>query len=105
MATDKKFAVAGISTLNGKTKVRFANDAARIKILVKNGHTDIELVDLPREMTKAEIAQYMTETGFGKGNAAIEAAVKDLAKKNRVKAASSVNKATTTAETAAAVAQ
>ncbi len=46
MATDKKFAVAGISTQNGKTKVRFANDAARVKILIKNGHTDIELIDL-----------------------------------------------------------
>ena len=105
MATSKTFAVAGVSTLDGKTKVRFANDAARIKILVKNGHTDIKLVDLPREMTKAEIAQYMTETGFGKGNAAIEAAVKDLAKKNRVKAVPAVNKATTTAETAEAAAQ
>lgn len=87
MATNKTFAVAGVSTLDGKTKIRFANDAARIKILVKNGHTDIELVDLPREMTKAEIAQYMVETGFGKGNAAIEAAIKDLAKKNKVSVA------------------
>lgn len=105
MATDKKFAVAGISTLNGKTKVRFANDAARIKILVKNGHTDIELVDLPREMTKAEIAQFMYDTDFAKGRVAVMEAVKDLAKKNRVRAVPAVNKATTTAETAAAVAQ
>ncbi len=30
MATDKKFAVAGVSTLDGKTKVRFANDTMRI---------------------------------------------------------------------------
>ena len=102
MATSKTFAVAGISTLDGKTKVRFANDSTRIKILVKNGHTDIELIDLPREMTKAEIAQYMVETGFGKGNAAIEAAIKDLAKKNRVKA---VAQETATVEKTEAVAQ
>ena len=38
MATDKKFAVAGVSTLDGKTKIRFANDVMRIKILAKNGH-------------------------------------------------------------------
>ena len=82
MATDKKFAVAGVSTLNGKTKVRFANDTMRIKILAKNGHTNIELIDLPREMTKAEIAQHMVETGFGQGNAAVEAAVAYVAKKN-----------------------
>jgi len=106
MATDKRFAVAGISTLNGVTKVRFANDAARIKILIKNGHTDVELIDLPREMTKAEIAEYMHEQDFAKGRVAVIDAVKDLAKKNRVKAAGSVNKSTTTtAGTAEAVAQ
>jgi tRNA G46 methylase TrmB len=54
----------------------------RIKILGKNGHTDVNLVDLPREMTKAEIAQHMVEVGFGKGNAAIEAAIAYVAKKN-----------------------
>lgn len=84
MATEKKFAVAGVSTLAGKTKIRFANDAARIKILIKNGHSDVELIDLPREMTKAEIAQHMISTGFGKGSAARQAAIADLARKNRV---------------------
>jgi hypothetical protein len=82
MATDKKFAVAGVSTLDGKTKVRFANDTMRIKILAKNGHTDVELIELPHEMTKAEIAQHMISMGFGKGNAAVEAAVAYVAKKN-----------------------
>jgi hypothetical protein len=84
MATEKKFAVAGVSTLNGKTKVRFANDATRVKILAKNGHTDVELIDLPNEMTKGEIAAYMTAQGFGKGNPAIEAAIAYVAKKNPV---------------------
>ena len=82
MSTEKKFAVAGVSTLDGKTKVRFANDTMRVKILGKNGHTDIQLVDLPHEMTKAEIAQHMVEVDFGKGNAAIEAAIAYVAKKN-----------------------
>ena len=82
MATDKKFAVAGVSTLDGKTKVRFANDTMRIKILAKNGHTNVELVTLPHEMTKAEIAQHLVEIGFGRGNPAIEAAVAYVAKKN-----------------------
>jgi hypothetical protein len=90
MATDKRFAVAGISTLDGKTKVRFANDATRIKILIKNGHTDIELVDLPQEMTKAEIAAYMIETDFAKGRAHVVDAVQDLAKKNKVAGKQSV---------------
>ena len=82
--TDKKFAVAGVSTLEGKTKLRFANDALRIKILEKNGHKDVELITLPYAMTKGEIAQYMTEQGFGAGNAAVEAAIAYIAKKNPV---------------------
>ena len=85
MATQKTFAVAGVSTHKDGTKIRFANDAARVKILIKNGHADINLIDLPSEMTKAEIAQYLFETGFGAGDAAVEAAIQDLAKKNKVK--------------------
>lgn len=103
MATAKKFAVAGVSTLAGKTKIRFANDAARIKILIKNGHTDVELIDLPQEMTKGEIAQYMTEQKFGQGNAAIEAAIAYVAKKNPLAAKAKVS--TVTAATAETVAE
>ena len=82
MATDKKFSVAGVSTLNGKTKIRFANDTMRIKILAKNGHSDVELVTLPSEMTKAEIAEYLKSSGFGAGKPAVEAAIAYIAKKN-----------------------
>lgn len=82
MATDKKFAVAGVSTQAGKTKVRFANDTMRIKILAKNGHTDVNLVELPHEMTKGEIAQHLKSIGFGAGNAAVEAAIAYTEKKN-----------------------
>ncbi len=103
MATDKKFAVAGVSTQAGKTKVRFANDTMRIKILAKNGHTDIELVELPREMTKAEIAQHLVEIGFGQGNPAVEAAVAYVAKKNPSAPKAKVSKAT--AATAEVVAE
>lgn len=82
MATDKKFAVAGVSTLACKTKIRFANDAIRIKILEKNGHKDVQLINLPEAMTKADIAQHLKSIEFGKGNAAIEAAVAYVEKKN-----------------------
>jgi tRNA G46 methylase TrmB len=54
----------------------------RIKILAKNGHTDVDLVTLPREMTKAEIATHLVEIGFGQGNSAVEAAIAYVAKKN-----------------------
>jgi dUTPase len=60
MATMKTFEVAGVSTLNGKTKVRFANDyVGRFKILVKNGHDDINLIELGEKLTKEEICKVL----------------------------------------------
>jgi hypothetical protein len=82
MATEKTFAVAGVSTLNGQTKLRFANDTVRIKILAKNGHTDVELIDLPREMTKAEAVAHMKSVGFGAGRPEVEAAMALVLKRN-----------------------
>lgn len=79
--TDKKFLVAGASTLNGKTKLRFANDGFRAKILIKNNHQDIELVDLPHEMTKAEAVAHLASIGFGSDKPAIKAALDEAVKK------------------------
>ena len=60
MNTIKTFEVAGTSTLNGKTKVRFANDyVGRLKILFKNGHENVELIELGSKLTKAEICQIL----------------------------------------------
>ena len=89
--TEKKFAVAGWSTLNGKTKLRFANDIMRFKILNKDGHTDIELVNLPREMTKAEIAEYFTEQNIGTHLPNVLAAIQYTAKKNPATAPEELN--------------
>jgi hypothetical protein len=58
--TQKTFNVAGTSTLNGITKIRFANDfVSRLKILYKNGHDNVELMELGRELTKAQICQVL----------------------------------------------
>ena len=57
--TNKTFSVAGTSTLNGVTKVRFANDLGRLKILYKNGHENVELLELGGEFTKAQICQIL----------------------------------------------
>jgi dUTPase len=58
--TIKTFEVAGVSTLNGKTKVRFANDyVGRFKILIKNNHEDIRLIELGSKLTKAEICKVL----------------------------------------------
>jgi hypothetical protein len=94
MATGKMFSVAGVSTLAGKTKIRFANDAMRVKILAKNGHTDVDLVELPREMTKAEIAEHLVEINFANGRKAVADAIAYVAKKNPSAATAKVSTAT-----------
>lgn len=58
------FTVAGVSTQNGVTKVRFANDlVSRTKLLAKGGHSPLELIELPRPMTKAEACQHLLDVG------------------------------------------
>lgn len=58
------FTVAGVSTQNGITKVRFANDlVSRTKLLSKGGHSPLELIELPRPMTKAEACQHLLDVG------------------------------------------
>jgi hypothetical protein len=56
-----KFAVAGVSRCEkGNYRVRVANDfAGRIKILVRGGHTDVELCELPEPMTKGEAVTWL----------------------------------------------
>jgi hypothetical protein len=58
--TTKTFEVAGTSTLNGVTKVRFANDyVGRFKILLKNNHENIELIELGEKMSKADVCKVL----------------------------------------------
>lgn len=62
--SDSYFTVAGVSTQHGSTKVRFANDlASRVKLLAKGGHNPLELIQLPKAMTKAEACQYLLDIG------------------------------------------
>ena len=83
-ATEKLFTVAGTATHNGVTKARFANDlVARIKILSKAGATDVNLVELPRAITKLEALQYLQEQGITAGDAGFAVANK-LAEKSKV---------------------
>ena len=58
--TNKTFSVAGTSTHNGITKIRFANDFVnRLKILYKNGHENVELIELGGEFTKTQVCQIL----------------------------------------------
>lgn len=59
MATEKMFTVCGTSKHDDETKVRFANDAMRVKVLAKNGHTEINLIELPEPMNKLAAAEFI----------------------------------------------
>ena len=85
MSADKLFTVAGTATNpDGTTKARFANDlVARIKILNKSKCVDINLVELPRAMTKLEALQHLQTLGITDGDAGFAVANK-LAEKTKV---------------------
>ncbi len=81
---EKLFTVAGTATQNGVTKARFANDmVARVKILTKSGCTNINLVELPRAMTKLEALQHLQTLGITEGDAGYAVANK-LAEKTKI---------------------
>jgi hypothetical protein len=85
-STEKTFTVAGVSTLNGECKVRFANDVSRIKVLDKNGHLDIILVALAAPMTKVEAAKVIANGPEFQGDDA-QAAIADFLADAAAKAA------------------
>ena len=83
------FTHAGVSTLNGVTKARFANDALRVKVLAKNGHRDIDIVELKTPMSKEDAIAFLISIDFatqnGVTNAATQAALEDAIDKRAVK--------------------
>jgi hypothetical protein len=79
------FSHAGVSKLNGEFKVRFANDALRVKVLAKNGHKDIDIVELKTPMTKEAAVAYLLSIDFANGNKAVQSALNEAAGKRGVK--------------------
>lgn len=71
----KSFSHAGVSKQDGVFKVRFCNDALRTKVLQKNGHTDIDIIELKHPMNKLEVVAYLLEIDFDNGNAEVRAAL------------------------------
>lgn len=60
----KTYSHAGVSRLNGEFKFRVANDALRVKVLAKNGHKDIDIIELKNPMTKEEAVAYLISIDF-----------------------------------------
>lgn len=78
------FTVAGTSKVHGKVKVRFANDMTRVKVLLKGGHEDIDLIELPNAMSKEDVVAYLIKINFANGNAEKAEAINAEAVKRKV---------------------
>lgn len=59
----KLFSVAGVSTLAGERTYRFANTMDRVKGLLRSGHTDVELMELPFAMGKEAAVEWLNAQG------------------------------------------
>ena len=58
--SEQLFKVAGITTHNGNSKVRFTDDLIRrVKQFTKGGATRIDLMELPSAMTKVDALKYL----------------------------------------------
>ena len=71
------FKVTGISRCKGSFKVRFANDMSRVKVLIKTGHDEIELVEMPDAADKAGCVNFLKSSALyerAEFKAAIDAA-------------------------------
>ena len=84
------FTHAGVSKLDGEFKVRFANDAMRTKVLIKNHHTDIDIIELKHAMTKDEAVAYLISIDFDNGNKLVRAALEAEVSKRSEKPAKAV---------------
>ena len=96
----KTFKYVGVSTLNGSRKVRYATDLDRIKVLIRNGHTDVDFKELPSAMTKEQIAeteQYKSLDLASKA-AKVKAPAKAVQPKAPAKAKAKADSAETVAE-------
>jgi hypothetical protein len=58
--SEQLFKVAGITTHNGNSKVRFTDDLIRrVKQFTKGGAIRIDLIELPSAMTKLDALKYL----------------------------------------------
>ena len=62
MSNDNTFKVTGVSRSHGTFRVRFANDMSRIKVLMKTGNDNIELMEMPTAVSKAECVTFLKGT-------------------------------------------
>jgi hypothetical protein len=85
--TDKTYTHAGVSTFEGVIKPRFTCNPGRVKTMIKEGHTDIDFLELLTPMTTQEAIAYLLKINYGDAptRAALEAALERRVPVARVK--------------------
>ena len=75
----KLFTIAGTASYNGKVSLRCAtgNIAVRVAKLKQHGFADINLIELPKPMTKVDAGAYLAAQGIEFANK-IKAAVQEM---------------------------
>lgn len=63
--TDKTYTHAGVSTFEGVIKPRFTCNPGRVKTMIKEGHTDIDFLELLKPMTTQEAIAYLLKINYG----------------------------------------
>ena len=78
----KTFRFVGVSNLNGRWAVRYANEKNRARVLAKNGHTDVRLWDL-KESLRAEdlVDELLNKVGRGEIEGSAREAVLEEARR------------------------
>lgn len=83
---DRTFTNAGLSTRNGIRTFRFGNGPInlRVNMLRHFGHEDINLVELPKAMTKVQATAWVLENMRGAKSAVIPTRAADKTAKNEL---------------------
>lgn len=58
------YTVAGTSLHEGVVTYRFANDVKRMKVLERNGHSDVVFFELPRAMVLKDAVAFLNAKGI-----------------------------------------
>jgi hypothetical protein len=59
--TQKTYRFVGVSTLNGATAVRYANEKGRARVLERNGHTGVQLLDAGESLHQMDLVDLLLD--------------------------------------------
>ena len=80
----KLFSHAGVSRKAGKLKFRASNRPEYVDILIKEGHDDLDIMQLSHAMSKEDAVAYLLSIDFDNGNAEVRGVLEAEATKRKL---------------------